>query len=586
MDYIKMSAFLFGSAVALVISALGLATSLAKTPLEQLGLKPRGSNLWEWLLNYYVTDTTGIYGYDTIQGALAPPLRVQCHLAALLAVWGLLTIFCGELQGEDAECGMFQLPVGVWRLGSIAFGIYTMANLVVHHFMDGVSMPGGPRQHRMMRTPKWEDKTTLVEAPGWKFLSAQDSHDLTHRQFPGHKLTGEPAGRQVWTQEAASNKEFNGNVVDMLLGLVGGGGKNVDEKLVQTLAKGGRAEFGFNPSKNPNSCDMIFRGQQIRKFMEKGGTAPDLQSKPNTVHEASKKAAQFYSMLQCDDGHWAADYGGPHFLMPGLITVWYIMGKPENFLNASQVALMKHYILVHQQSDGGWGSHLESPSTMFGSTLMYVALRLLGVPADHPAAIKGSAFIREQGGALYTSSWSKFYLCILGCMDWKGHNSVPPEMWLLPNWFPFHPGRMWCHARMVYLPMGYLYGHRFVYTKAESDPLILALRKEIYCQPYEKVDWVKTRHWVAPMDNYSPIPIVMKVVQNILARYENWDIFQPFKKWIREKGLEFCMAYIRAEDLQTNYIDIGPVNKVLNMMSHFHGKVQLTWLASNQRYYA
>ena len=32
-----------------------------------------------------------------------------------------------------------------------------------------------------------------------------------------------------------------------------------------------------------------------------------------------------------------------------------------------------------------------------------------------------------------TSSWAKFYLCLLGCMHWDGHNSVPPEMWLLPS---------------------------------------------------------------------------------------------------------------------------------------------------------
>ena len=58
--------------------------------------------------------------------------------------------------------------------------------------------------------------------------------------------------------------------------------------------------------------------------------------------------------------------------------------------------------------------------------------------------------MQDQGGALMTSSWAKFYLCLLGVMEWEGHNVVPPEMWLLPNWIPFHPGRMWCHARMVY----------------------------------------------------------------------------------------------------------------------------------------
>ena len=119
--------------------------------------------------------------------------------------------------------------------------------------------------------------------------------------------------------------------------------------------------------------------------------------------------------------------------------------------------------------------------------------------------------------------------------------------------------------------MGYLYGTRFVYAEAENDETIQALRKELYCEPYNSIPWVETRHLVAPMDNYSPIPFVMKTLQNLLARYENWAIFQPFKDFVRRKGLEFSMEYIRAEDLQTNYVDIGPVNKVLNMISHFHG---------------
>ena len=75
----------------------------------------------------------------------------------------------------------------------------------------------------------------------------------------------------------------------------------------------------------------------------------------------------------------------------------------------------------------------------------------------------------------FTSGGRSFTIVFIS----KGHNSVPPEMWLLPNWFPFHPGRMWCHCRMVYLPMGYLYGSRFIYKDAETDPLIADLRKEV-----------------------------------------------------------------------------------------------------------
>lgn len=246
------------------------------------------------------------------------------------------------------------------------------------------------------------------------------------------------------------------------------------------------------------------------------------------------------------------------------------MGRPSLMLDEDQQALMAHYLTVHQQADGGWGTHIESPSTMFGTVLCYVSLRLLGADPSSINMAKGRDFIQSQGGALMTSSWAKFWLCLLGCMEWEGHNSVPPEMWLLPNWFPFHPGRLWCHCRMVYLPMSYLYGHRFVYADAEKDEIIQDLRKELYCEQYHSINWTKTRNYVADMDNYSPLPIFMKFAQRLLAIYENSETLRPFRNLVRKPGLTFAKEYMTAEDLQTNFIDIGPVNKVLNMVSAFH----------------
>ena len=43
----------------------------------------------------------------------------------------------------------------------------------------------------------------------------------------------------------------------------------------------------------------------------------------------------------------------------------YVMGKSSLMLNEEQCAFMAHYLKVHQQADGGWGTHIESPSTMF-----------------------------------------------------------------------------------------------------------------------------------------------------------------------------------------------------------------------------
>jgi len=109
-----------------------------------------------------------------------------------------------------------------------------------------------------------------------------------------------------------------------------------------------------------------------------------------------------------------------------------------------------------------------------------------------------------------------------------------------------------------------------VYKDAETDGIILSLRKELYCESYDTIPWTKTRHLVAEMDNYSPIPRFMEIAQNCLARYEEWAIFQPFKRYVRKFGLKFCAEYMAAEDIQTNFINIGPVNKALNTLSAFH----------------
>ena len=212
--------------------------------------------------------------------------------------------------------------------------------------------------------------------------------------------------------------------------------------------------------------------------------------------------------------------------------------------------------------------HIESPSTMFGSVMCYMALRLLGTSASDPAMVAGREFIIAHGGGTYTGSWAKFYMCLLGVMDWKGHQVIPAEMWLLPRWFPLHPGRMWCHCRMVYLPMSYLYGVKFVYARAERDPLIRALREELYTEPYEAIRWEGTADLVADIDNYSGIHPVMHLANAILRVWERFG--GPVLHAVRKAGVAFALDYMGAEDEQTNYVDIGPVNKVLNMLSAYH----------------
>ena len=63
--------------------------------------------------------------------------------------------------------------------------------------------------------------------------------------------------------------------------------------------------------------------------MSQSHIAPAL-SKPSTAQEAAFNGLKYYSKLQAEDGHWAGDYGGPLFLMPGKITTHIIINTILN----------------------------------------------------------------------------------------------------------------------------------------------------------------------------------------------------------------------------------------------------------------
>eukprot|EP01113_Clastostelium_recurvatum_P013550 TRINITY_DN1720_c0_g1_i1.p1 TRINITY_DN1720_c0_g1~~TRINITY_DN1720_c0_g1_i1.p1 ORF type:complete len:772 (-),score=162.82 TRINITY_DN1720_c0_g1_i1:108-2333(-) len=274
--------------------------------------------------------------------------------------------------------------------------------------------------------------------------------------------------------------------------------------------------------------------------------------------QAARKGIQYMSAVQCESGHWAGDYGGPMFLLPGLVITCYVTGYK---LHPKQIEEMIRYLLTRQNKvDGGWGIHVEAQSDIFGTALQYVSLRILGLPADHPAIVKAREFLHANEGVLGIPSWGKLWLAVLNVYSWDGLNPIPIEMWLAPYWLPVCPGRMWCHCRMVYLPMAYLYARR---VSAKETPLVLALRKELYTkdQPYEKVYWPSMCNKISPLDNYSPNSTILKMVNGVLWYYEkvHWG-------WLRRRAIDFTYDHIKYEDEQTKYIDIGPVNKTMNML--------------------
>ena len=91
-------------------------------------------------------------------------------------------------------------------------------------------------------------------------------------------------------------------------------------------------------------CDKYWLGREL-------GAADPLPA-PESALDAARNGFRFFKRLQAETGHWPGEYGGPLFLMPGLVIGSYVTGvgfKVEERLE------MIRYLFNHANEDGGWG---------------------------------------------------------------------------------------------------------------------------------------------------------------------------------------------------------------------------------------
>lgn len=257
------------------------------------------------------------------------------------------------------------------------------------------------------------------------------------------------------------------------------------------------------------------------------------------------------------------------FLLPGLVISFYItnmrFSKPEETEIIRYIFNMQN-VGNKNGGDGGWGLHIEGDSTVFGTAMNYTTLRLLGVEANDPRMQQARKCLHGLGGALYGPHWAKFWLSVLGVMEWDAVNPVPPELWLLPDWVPISPWRWWIHMRMVFLPMSYIWSKKWTYPKAKCDPMIRQLRQELFTAPPDEIQWASHRNSISGMDNYHPKSWVLNLINLLLV----W-IWIPFLRTasIIKNAERWTFNLIEIEDANSDYANLAPVSAPMNFVCCF-----------------
>ena len=284
--------------------------------------------------------------------------------------------------------------------------------------------------------------------------------------------------------------------------------------------------------------------------------SPELSSR---VSEAAHRLVGHLQRTQVPDGSWSVPYTGPNFLLPLYVITTHLTRRP---LPEAERPRFVAGLLKPQLPDGSVGLHEESvKGAVFTSSISYAALRLLGEKPDRPELEKMRGWIHASGTPVKAAAWGKFILALLNLYPWSGVTPVPPELYLLPKWFPLQPINISGYVRIVYLPMAYFYGRRW---QAPLDATLRELRRELYPQGYGEIRWSKHRADLAPTDNLVPESIPVRLLMPLVQKLE-----PLVPAWIRRKALKLTYEHILYEDEQSDYIRQAPVNACYNTLAHY-----------------
>ncbi|MEH2160913.1 MAG: squalene--hopene cyclase [Nostoc sp.] len=202
--------------------------------------------------------------------------------------------------------------------------------------------------------------------------------------------------------------------------------------------------------------------------------------KVNQIAEAIAASQQYLLSIQNPAGYWWAELESNVTITAEAVLLHKIWGTDQT----RPLHKVEAYLRQEQRQHGGWELYYGDGGEISTSVEAYMALRLLGVPANDPALIRAKAFILQRGGVSKTRIFTKLHLALIGCYNWRGIPSLPPWVMLLPEGFPVNIYEMSSWARSSTVPLLIVCDRKPVFI---TNPTINL--DELYVEGVDRVRW-------------------------------------------------------------------------------------------------
>ncbi|MDZ4820490.1 MAG: terpene cyclase/mutase family protein [Planctomycetota bacterium] len=205
---------------------------------------------------------------------------------------------------------------------------------------------------------------------------------------------------------------------------------------------------------SPDQRAFSFHGPSRLTAGQVSGTPSPSLGEP--LQKAVQRTRRFLLTEQETDGYWVGELEGDAILQGEFILLLAWLGREHEPI-AKKCA---QHLLDTQIHSGGWAMYPGGPIEISASVKAYFALKLTGHDPNSPAMQRAKKAILAAGGADCINSFTRFYLALLGQIEYKYCPTVPPEFVLLPKWFPINLYAISCWSRTILVPLSIMSAHQ------------------------------------------------------------------------------------------------------------------------------
>ena len=181
---------------------------------------------------------------------------------------------------------------------------------------------------------------------------------------------------------------------------------------------------------------------------------------------------------QAPQGFWVAELEGDTILESEYALLLAYLGRG----GGETVKRLAQHILGQQLADGGWSLFPGGPIDVSGSVKAYWTLKIAGYDPESEPMQRARHAILDAGGVEKVNSFTRYYLALLGAIEYRQCPAVPPELMLIPSWAPMNIYEMSAWSRTILVPLSLLWAYQPVHRL----PGELQIR-ELFCNSPEEL---------------------------------------------------------------------------------------------------